>query len=125
VTISCKPASGAVFAINRPGQSTTVQCTAADRAGNAATASFTVHVNGAAEQIRNLDKLIASLSIPRGHELLLRAKLGIALIALSVSRAEIACGALGSFADHLKKARGGLTPARPHGCAERPGAFAP
>jgi len=49
-TVLCAPPSGAVFAIG----TTTVSCTAADASGNAATASFTVHVKGAGEQLADL-----------------------------------------------------------------------
>jgi len=49
-TVVCTPPSGAVFAIG----TTTVSCTAADASGNAATASFTVHVKGAGEQLADL-----------------------------------------------------------------------
>ena len=44
------PATGTVF----PGGDTVVTCTATDSAGNQAQASFTVHVEGATEQIRDL-----------------------------------------------------------------------
>lgn len=113
VTASCNPASGSVFAINRLGQSTRVACTATDRAGNATSGSFTVHVNGALEQIRNLDALVASLSIPRVHKLLLRAKLAIALAGVLIDRVEIACGAIGAFSEAVRAHTGrGLTPSQ-------------
>ena len=46
----CAPASGAKLPIGH----TTVTCTATDRAGNSTTASFPVHVKGAAEQLNDL-----------------------------------------------------------------------
>ncbi|MGZ4394507.1 MAG: HYR domain-containing protein [Gaiellaceae bacterium] len=49
-TAACAPGSGGVFAIG----ATTVSCTATDAAGNAATASFQVHVKGAGEQLADL-----------------------------------------------------------------------
>jgi HYR domain len=48
--VICSPPSGSVFAIG----TTTVRCTATDASGNAATATFTVHVEGAAEQLADL-----------------------------------------------------------------------
>ena len=48
--VTCTPASGTLFPIG----DTTVTCTATDASGNVATASFVVHVRGAAEQLANL-----------------------------------------------------------------------
>lgn len=50
VPVQCAPASGATFAIG----GTTVTCTATDAHANSSSASFTVHVNGAAEQLQAL-----------------------------------------------------------------------
>ena len=47
---SCSPSTGPLFPIG----TTTVHCTATDNAGNSSTASFTVHVNSAAEQLISL-----------------------------------------------------------------------
>jgi hypothetical protein len=49
-SLICKPASGSTFPIG----TTTVTCTATDTHGNSATASFSVHVKGAAEQLADL-----------------------------------------------------------------------
>jgi hypothetical protein len=46
----CTPASGSVFPIG----TTTVTCTSTDTHGNVGAASFTVHVNGAVEQLADL-----------------------------------------------------------------------
>jgi probable HAF family extracellular repeat protein len=48
--VSCVPDSGATFPVG----DTTVNCTASDSAGNVGSASFSVHVRGAAEQLGNL-----------------------------------------------------------------------
>jgi probable HAF family extracellular repeat protein len=48
--VVCVAASGSVFAVG----DTTVTCKATDASGNTATASFVVHVRGAAEQLANL-----------------------------------------------------------------------
>lgn len=49
-TVACTPQSGTTFAIG----TTTVTCIATDAAGNTATATFTVHVRDAAEQLAAL-----------------------------------------------------------------------
>ena len=48
--VTCAPTSGTTFPIG----DTTVTCTATDASGNTATASFLVHVRGAAEQLDTL-----------------------------------------------------------------------
>jgi hypothetical protein len=63
VPVTCAPASGSLFPIG----DTTVTCTASDAAGNTATGSFLVHVNGPAEQ---LAALLASVEgLGPGHAL--------------------------------------------------------
>ena len=57
--VTCAPAPGGTFAIGN----TTVTCTATDASGNAATASFVVHVRGASEQLATLRTLVASLRL--------------------------------------------------------------
>ena len=49
-TVACSAAVGSLFPIG----DTTLNCTSKDDAGNATTASFTVHVRGAAEQLASL-----------------------------------------------------------------------
>jgi HYR domain-containing protein len=49
-SLTCAPASGTTFPIG----TTTVTCTATDTHGNTSSASFTVHVKGAAEQLADL-----------------------------------------------------------------------
>jgi hypothetical protein len=58
----CAPPSGTTFAIG----DTTVACTATDASGNSATASFTVHVRGAVEQLRALEQTIAGFGLKHG-----------------------------------------------------------
>jgi hypothetical protein len=57
VPVTCIPASGSTFAIG----DTTVNCTATDAAGNSATGSFLVHVNGPAEQLGGLLAAVESI----------------------------------------------------------------
>jgi hypothetical protein len=109
----CTPASGSTFAITAPGKSTRVVCTATDRSGNASTGSFTIHVNGAVEQIRHLDGMVASLPGHRLQELALRLKLAIALAGLLTGHPAIACDALRSFDNEVRAhANHLLTPAQ-------------
>jgi streptogramin lyase len=49
-SLSCVPASGSTFPIG----TTTVTCTASDTHGNTSSATFTIHVKGAAEQLADL-----------------------------------------------------------------------
>jgi hypothetical protein len=49
-TVVCVPPSGSTFPIG----TTTVTCTATDDSGNSTSASFTIHVKGAAEQLADL-----------------------------------------------------------------------
>jgi probable HAF family extracellular repeat protein len=61
--VTCSPPSGSTFGLG----ATTVACTATDAAGNDATASFTVFVRNAAEQLRGLQALIASYELEHGY----------------------------------------------------------
>ena len=49
-SVTCTPASGSAFPIG----DSTVSCTATDASENTATATFTIHVRGASEQLANL-----------------------------------------------------------------------
>jgi hypothetical protein len=59
VSPACQPESGTGFAIG----DTVVTCTATDVAGNARSASFTVHVKGALEQVADARAVVASLQL--------------------------------------------------------------
>lgn len=56
-SLSCVPASGSTFPIG----TTTVTCTATDTHGNSATASFSVHVEGAVEQLADLGDAVTGV----------------------------------------------------------------
>lgn len=58
-SVGCTPTSGAMFPIG----DTTVACIATDTSGNASTASFGVHVRGAAEQLTALRARVATLGL--------------------------------------------------------------
>jgi oligoribonuclease (3'-5' exoribonuclease) len=62
-TVICTPASATVFAI----RDTAVSCVATDHSGNSATATFNVHVKGAAEQLADLERAVAGVG--RGRSL--------------------------------------------------------
>jgi large repetitive protein len=66
VTPVCTPASGAVFAANAAGASTTVTCTATDSSRNVTKKTFTVHVKGAAEQLGEVAVQIAAVGPKNG-----------------------------------------------------------
>jgi hypothetical protein len=109
-TFSCAPASGGVFAIG----DTVVACTARDAAGNAATARFTVHVRGAAEQIvRLVDRTVAFLDLP-ALKPAVKAVLQSAADALVARRPRLACTALDVYVAVVRTA-----PAKAFTAAER------
>jgi hypothetical protein len=70
-TVECAPASGGEFPIG----TTTVTCTTTDDSGNTATASFDVHVAGAAEQAAELAGSIRAAGLARGVQAALVATL--------------------------------------------------
>jgi hypothetical protein len=96
--VRCTPASGSVFAIG----TTLVSCTATDAAGNAASASFTVHVRGAGEQIAALlAKTRAYLGLPALSQLLLQ-RLQDAADALVAKNKQAACSLLAFYGTAVK-----------------------
>jgi HYR domain len=68
---ACEPASGSVFEVG----TTLVSCVATDAAGNEQSASFTVHVEGAAEQLADLGGTVVAAGLAHGLETALVAKL--------------------------------------------------
>lgn len=87
----CTATSGAIFAIG----DTTVECTAADSARNEARLSFTVHVNGAPEQLAALLAVVAGL----GPGQSLAAKVQAAQAAIGRGDTASACGSLNALAN--------------------------
>lgn len=94
VAVDCSPPSGSTFAIG----TTQVTCTVSDAAGNDATASFEVHVKGAAEQ---LDDLIARVT-GLGSGTSLQDKLFAGKTALSAGNTALACEKLGAFKNEVQ-----------------------
>ena len=97
LTPACVPASGSVFPIG----DTRVTCTAADLAGNVASASFDVHVRGAPEQLAELAERISSIA---GLSPALQERLELAARHLSADRPSLAAGALDWAVAKLRKA---------------------
>jgi streptogramin lyase len=103
VPVSCTPASGSVFAIG----DTLVECTAVDAAGNDAHASFTVHVQGAAEQLVHLLEAVAGV----GPGTSLAEKVRDARDALARGDVDDACSALRSMLNQVAAQAGKGIPA--------------
>ena len=92
-SVSCSPASGSTFPIGN----TTVTCMATDATGNAATARFTVHVRGAAEQIVALRARVAALHLRPAVARTLDAELATAESLLARGQKRLASDALTLF----------------------------
>jgi probable HAF family extracellular repeat protein len=88
-TVQCNPPSGSTFAIG----TTTVNCTATDASGNRATASFTVRVKGAPEQLADLRHAVFGV----GPGSSLADKVTLALNYLNNGNVAGACTALDAF----------------------------
>ena len=105
VPVTCTPPSGSTFAIG----TTTVTCTASDAAGNATTASFDVHVKGAAEQLDDLLAAVGGLGPGTG----LADKVRAARDALAAGNDADACSSLRGFINQVQAQSGKkLTPAQ-------------
>ena len=98
VPVACTPPSGSLFAIG----TTTVECSAMDAANNEAGASFTIHVNGAPEQLEDLIALVTGL----GPGVSLADKLHEARDALVADRKSDACEKLAAFSDQVQAQAG-------------------
>jgi predicted outer membrane repeat protein len=103
VPVTCAPPSGSTFPIG----DTTVTCVASDPAGNEGSASFTVHVRDAGEQLERLIVLATGL----GPGTSLFDKLQAAEIALDGGDVEGACERLSAFVREVEALSGKkLTP---------------
>jgi len=96
--VTCTPPSGGVFAIG----TMTVNCTATDASGNSAAASFTVHVKGAAEQLKDLGTAVKGV----GPGTSLRDKVMYAQAALARNDVPGICSILGAFINEAKAQSG-------------------
>jgi TolB protein len=100
--VSCDHQSGDPFPI----ATTTVTCSATDSSGNEASASFTVTVIGATEQVTDLKDYIANLNLPAGTTTALQAKLDDALSAANGGDTASACTALKDFISQVRAQQG-------------------
>jgi hypothetical protein len=82
-----------------------VQCTASDASGNTSSGEFTVHVNGAGEQVANLQAFVAA-STSGGLRSSLGSKLQDAASSVTGGNASKACGALTDFLGLVKAQSG-------------------
>jgi len=104
-SLICTPPEGATFAIG----DTSVSCTATDASGNSASGTFTVHVNGAAEQLSNLRTAVLA-STTGGLRASLDSKLRDAQAGVATGNASKACGSLTDFAGLLQAQSGKAIP---------------
>jgi alpha-D-ribose 1-methylphosphonate 5-triphosphate synthase subunit PhnG len=100
-TLTCTPLSGGAFPIG----DTTVACTTTDAAGNVATASFSVHVKGAQEQVADLTAVVDSYNL-RLLGTALHDKLVKVQEFLAANKPKRACEKLDSFLAQVKEQRG-------------------
>jgi len=105
VTPTCAPAAGSQFSIG----DTTVTCTATDFSGNTGSASFVVHLRGAAEQMTNLSATLHGFNLAKlGTSL--DDKLTAAQRFLAANKPQQACGSLSDFSSQVQSQSGkGLT----------------
>ncbi len=85
-TVVCVPASGSVFPIG----DTLVTCTATDDSGNSSSASFNVHVKGAAEQLADLKAKVTGVGPGKSLE----NKIATALASVNAGNKAQACAML-------------------------------
>jgi outer membrane protein assembly factor BamB len=97
-SLSCVPASGSTFPIG----TTTVTCTASDTNGNTSSASFTVHVKGAAEQLADLAAAVTDVGPGKS----LVDKVSQAEAYLSANDVVDACSSLTVFVNEVKAQSG-------------------
>lgn len=109
LTLTCAPASGSTFPIG----TTTVNCSAADPAGNQAAGSFTVTVLGAAAQLSNLIATVEGFNLQPGVSNSLDVKLAAATdSAVQRPNTAAACNQLGAFIHEAQAQSGNMLTAQ-------------
>jgi hypothetical protein len=108
LTPTCSPQSGALFAIGL----TTVSCSATDRAGNTARATFPVVVEGAVRQLRDEISFVRSTSLRRATKRAVVRRLRRAEAALLDGRPRLARRRLHALLEYVD-AHAGTTIPRP------------
>jgi Metallo-peptidase family M12B Reprolysin-like/HYR domain len=97
-TVVCVPPSGSTFPIG----TTTVTCTATDASGNSSSASFTVHVKGAAEQLEDLRAAVTGA----GPGTSLKSRVEGLLAKLEAGRRGAVCTGLEAFRSEVRAQSG-------------------
>ena len=98
----CIPASGSLFAVG----DTSVACTATDASRNEATAGFTVHVAGAAEQLADLAEAVEGV----GPGTSLADKIEEAQAAIADGDEDEGCEILHAFSNQVRAQSGNKIP---------------
>jgi HYR domain len=98
VAVSCGPPSGSTFPIG----ASTVNCSASDKAGNTASASFAVHVEGASEQLADLRGTVTGI----GPGASLAAKVNQALASLTTGTVAASCSVVQAFINQVSAQSG-------------------
>ena len=102
-SLACVPASGSTFAVG----TTTVVCTATDSHGNTGSASFTVHVKGATEQLADLAAAVKGVGPGKS----LSATVAVAQWLVAHGRPKAACLTLTAFNLEVRAQSGKKIPA--------------
>jgi hypothetical protein len=98
--LTCTPPSGSTFAI----RDTTVTCTATDASGNSSTATFTIHVRNATEQLLELQTVIEGYQLKRGLGSDLSRYLKLAVKYIGRGQPAHACQQLDQFLETVERA---------------------
>ena len=106
-SFGCTPPSGSSFPIG----DTTVTCTATDAAGNSTSKSFTVRVNGPAEQLNGLAADIQSSAIPPDRQGSLIVSLAAAEASFGAGNTNAGCNQLRAFENKVAAQSGKSIPA--------------
>lgn len=99
VSQGCVASSGSLFAAG----TSTVNCSAADAAGNHSSKSFTITVLGAHEQLGNLITLVSSLNLSNGLKQSLVSQLETAYRDPGSNAPHVACNKMGDFVSQVER----------------------
>jgi hypothetical protein len=97
-SLICAPASGALFAVG----TTTVACAAMDAASHTTSATFTITVLGASEQLALLRAAVVAMHLASDLQQGLLDKLDAAKVSIQGASAKTACNQLNAFAKQVR-----------------------